>query len=410
MNPAFVEINVIANDDINGIPVKIPRLFDCANKCETDKWGNYTTKQGGLVRILSSEYSLLEAKLKYTPPVGFMGMDSIDYKITTEGGLTDIAKVIFVVTDGVQEPPTNITSAPASLSIDENLSAGTNIGSFTATDANGGPHVFTLVSGTGSTDNYNLSLTSGGILSSAAVFNAENKTSLSIRVRATDPFTFYYEEVFTITVNDLNEYPVYITSNGGGATANISVAENSTAVTTVTSSDADADDVPVYSITGGADAGSFSINGASGVLTFGSAPDFETPSDTGANNVYEVTVQVSDGTYTDSQTISVTVTNVNEAPVITEGGNVAVSMSVDGNPTPFSLTLNATDVDAGTTLTWSISSAASHGTASASGTGTSKVISYTPDALYAGPDSFTVQVSDGSGGTDTIVVNVTVGP
>jgi len=49
-------------------------------------------------------------------------------------------------------------------------------------------------------------------------------------------------------------------------------------------------------------------------LSFQNAPDFEAPADAGTNNVYDVTVQVSDGTYTATQAIAVTVTNVNEVP------------------------------------------------------------------------------------------------
>jgi hypothetical protein len=85
-------------------------------------------------------------------------------------------------------------------------------------------------------------------------------------------------------------------------------------------------------------------------------------------------------------------------------------MSEDGSPTAFSLTLNATDSDGSNTLTWSISTPAAHGSASASGTGNSKAINYTPTANYNGADSFVVQVSDGNGGTDTITVNVTINP
>jgi Ca2+-binding RTX toxin-like protein len=105
----------------------------------------------------------------------------------------------------------------------------------------------------------------------------------------------------------LNQAPV-ITSNGGGATAAISVPENSTAVTTVAATDPDAGTTLLYSLSG-ADAGKFQIS-STGVLSFVSAPDFEIPGDVGANNVYDVVVQVSDGTLTDSQAIAVTVTNV----------------------------------------------------------------------------------------------------
>ena len=56
-------------------------------------------------------------------------------------------------------------------------------------------------------------------------------------------------------------------------------------------------------------------------MSFLAAPDYESPTDAGANNVYDVTVQVSDGAGgTDTQAIAVTVTNVNEAPVLTLPG------------------------------------------------------------------------------------------
>jgi polyisoprenoid-binding protein YceI len=92
---------------------------------------------------------------------------------------------------------------------------------------------------------------------------------------------------------------------------------------------------------------------------------------------------------------------------ISEGDSVSVTMSENGSPTPFSLTLHATNAD-GDTLTWSISTPAGHGTADVSGTGDSKDISYTPETDYLGSDSFVVQVSDGNEGTDTITVNVTI--
>ncbi|HMN62166.1 MAG TPA: Ig-like domain-containing protein, partial [Anaerolinea sp.] len=123
-----------------------------------------------------------------------------------------------------------------------------------------------------------------------------------------------------------------------------------------------------------------------------------------------VPVKVNDG-LADSNTfnLTVTVTPVNDPPVITEGTSVDVAMSVNGLPVAFNLTLHANDPDAGDTLTWSILTQATHGAAAASGTGASQAIAYTPDTNYAGTDSFVVQVSDGKGGTDSITVNVNIG-
>jgi len=101
------------------------------------------------------------------------------------------------------------------------------------------------------------------------------------------------------------------------------------------------------------------------------------------------------------------VTNPNDPPAFVETDPHAVTMSEDGDPTAFSLILHVVDPDPMETLTWSILVPASHGTATASGTGTSKSIGYVPAANYHGSDSFSVQVTDGEF-TDSIVVNVTI--
>ncbi len=121
--------------------------------------------------------------------------------------------------------------------------------------------------------------------------------------------TPYGDDILPVTLNVANSAPV-ITSDGGGAAANKNVAENTTAVTTVTATDVNLDTL-TYSISG-ADAALFSINPTTGVLTFLVAPDFENPTDAGANNTYGVIVQVSDGSLTDTQNITVIVTDVNE--------------------------------------------------------------------------------------------------
>jgi VCBS repeat-containing protein len=157
-----------------------------------------------------------------------------------------------------------------------------------------------------------------GIVTTAAAIDREALgSSASITVRATSADGSTADQAFSIAINGENEFAPAITSNGGAATASVSVAENSAAVTTVTATDAD---LPApaftYSIAGGADAALFTINASTGALAFASAPDFEAPADAGANNVYDVTVQVSDGTLTDTQAIAVSVTNVVES-----GGN-----------------------------------------------------------------------------------------
>ena len=130
-----------------------------------------------------------------------------------------------------------------------------------------------------------------------------------------------------------------------------------------------------------------------------------------ASTGYEWYATVSDGTeMVTGSTWSFTTGTGNVPPVITEGESTLVDMSEDGSPTAFDLTLHATDGNVGDTLTWSIATQATNGTASASGTGASMTVGYTPIADYGGTDVFVVQVSDGNGGTDSITVNVNIAP
>lgn len=155
----------------------------------------------------------------------------------------------------------------------------------------------------------------------------------------------------------LNQAPV-ITSNGGGDTGFVAVAEEQTAVTTVKATDADGNALS-YGISGGADAARFTINPSSGVLTFITAPDFEAPVDADRNNSYEVKVTASDGSLTDTQTLTVQITNIKEsaAPQITsDGGADTAFLSLDENLTAVTK-VTATDVN-GDSLKFTISGGA----------------------------------------------------
>jgi Ca2+-binding RTX toxin-like protein len=133
----------------------------------------------------------------------------------------------------------------------------------------------------------------------------------SALVIPTDTFNAsnYWVDVTFTTYTGPNRAPV-ITSPDS-----FSVAENRTTVGTVTANDLDGNPL-TFEIASGLDAGKFTINPTTGVLAFADAPDFETPTDAGEDNVYDVTVQVSDGNGgTAQQNISVAVTNLSEGTV-----------------------------------------------------------------------------------------------
>ena len=99
-------------------------------------------------------------------------------------------------------------------------------------------------------------------------------------------------------------------------TGNYSVPENQTSAFTVTASDPDGDSL-TFSISG-TDSSLFTIS-SSGVVTFNAAPDYENPSDSGTNNVYDLSASVSDGSLSASKDFMVAVTNDTSDDITTEG-------------------------------------------------------------------------------------------
>jgi Ca2+-binding RTX toxin-like protein len=188
--------------------------------------------------------------------------------------------------------------------------------------------------------------------------DADANNSYLVQVSASDGVNTT-AQLLTVNVTDVPENPPVITSNGGGDVAMLSIAENTTAVTTVHATDADVGQTIAYSIAGGADAASFTIDPVSGALRFVTAPDFEQPADADHNNSYLVQVRAADNgtpSRADLQTIMVNVTDVpdNRPPVITSngGGNTA-AVAVQENSTVVT-TVHATDPDAGQASSYAI--------------------------------------------------------
>ena len=214
---------------------------------------------------------------------------------------------------------------------------------------------------------------------------------------------------FTITVGNTNDAPV-IDSDGGLATANVNAAENQTAVTTVTATDLDGD-VPSFSLSGGADQGLFSINGTTGVLSFGGAQDFETFADSNTDGIYEVEVTASDGNGgTDVQLISVTVTDVNETPTDIAPNSFSVDENTDTSGGYSVGTLSTTDEDNAETFSYSIVGGADAGVFSIGGAGSDELILSDGTLDFEGQSSYsvTVRVTDGGGNSydETLTVGV----
>jgi gliding motility-associated-like protein len=232
---------------------------------------------------------------------------SVRVRVTDAGGLS-FEKAITISVTNVNEAPTDV--AANANSVAENATSGTSVATMSATDVDAGDtFTYTLVSGTGDTDNASFAIT-GSALTTAAVFDFETKSSYSVRVRVTDAGGLSFEKEFTITVTNVNEAPTAL------ALSNTSVLENAALGTNVASfstTDADANDTFTYTLisgTGSTDNASFTIVGNS--IRTATLFDFETKSS------YSVRVRVTDaGGLSFERAFTITVTDVNEAPTLT---------------------------------------------------------------------------------------------
>ena len=270
----------------------------------------------------------------------FLAAGGIAYQLTITA--TDLANnssvlnlTINLVDDTGVAP--EFTSANVMVDVNEN-----NSGVFyqaQATDADGDTltyslsgvdyQIFNIDSSSGA-----LSFNSAPDYEAAADYDSDNTYDLT--VIATDPIAKQAQQNLTVNVINLNDnYPQFDLP-----TNFFDVAENTSAVTTVAASDADGDSLTFSLAATSADPGFFTIGSSSGVLAFISAPDHENPQDSGSNNIYQLKLNVSDGSYTTSREISITVTNIDEAPSFTSASQ---SLSVSENTSTSVYQAQATD-------------------------------------------------------------------
>ncbi|HEY0131252.1 MAG TPA: cadherin domain-containing protein [Allosphingosinicella sp.] len=283
--------------------------------------------------------------------VGANGVYDVTVR-ASDGVNADVQQLIVTVTN-VNEAPVFTTGAV--VAANENSLV---VGSIMTTDPENNPRSYSIVGGA---DSAKFTINSvNGTLSFVAAPNFELPTDSDLNngyevvVRASDG-TLATNQTVNVLVNNLNEAPI-ITSNGAGTNASLSIGENSTGVTTVVAADPENTAI-TYSISGGADSSKFTINASTGALAFVTAPNFESKTDVGANGVYDVIVRASDGFNVDTQAIAITVTNVNEAPVITSnGGGATASVSLGENGS--TVTVVASTDPEGTARTYSIAGGA----------------------------------------------------
>ena len=189
-------------------------------------------------------------------------------------------------------------------------------------------------------------------------------------------------ETVTITVNNVNRAPV-LDSIGPK-----SVNENMALTFTLNASDADGDSLNYSAV--GLPSGA-TLDDSSGLFTW--TPTYE------QFGTYPVQFNVTDGTLNDSETVTITVTNVNRVPVANDD---TVTTSED---TFVDITLSGTDID-GDSLTYTIVDGPTNGTVSLSGT--INIATYIPNANFSGIDSFTFKTNDSISDSNIATVSVIV--
>jgi len=247
----------------------------------------------------------------------------------------------------------NVNDAPVlanqSFSVREYLNSGSVVGTMSATDEDAGQTVTYSIESTSLPGAFMIDPSNGNILvQNGNPLDYETVTSVTLLVRATDSGNPAKSTTATVTVaiNDVNESPMM-------SAQTYSVAENAangTVVGTVLASDVDAGQSLTYEIFASPVPGAFAINAATGQITVanGSLLDFESRSS------IELAIRASDNGTPVLATfapITINLTNVNEAPVVTPATFSINENSANGTAVG---TVAASDPDAGQSRTFAI--------------------------------------------------------
>lgn len=216
--------------------------------------------------------------------------------------------------------PTSLTLS--SLNVNEALSINSTVGSFTSLDSDAGEtFTYSLVSGTGSSDNANFNIL-GTTLRTSIVFNFSQKSSYTIRVRTTDANGCNFEQSFVINILDVNTAPSQILISDS------TIFENSSSLTTIgnlLALDQDESETFTYSLVNGigsTDNGNFNIQGTT--LRSFTQFNFETKSN------YSIRIRVTDAANNVfERVITILVKNANDVPtnVLLNGNSTGISFA-----------------------------------------------------------------------------------
>ncbi len=322
--------------------------------------------------------------LSYAPNQYFHGSDTLTLNTndlgngTAGGPFTDMSSVQITVNDTI--PPTAVNDA---FSTNENVSLTT--GNVLTNDSDPDGDTLTAVQVTGPT-NGSLTLNSDGTFTYTP--NNDFHGTDSFTYQATDGTLLSNTATVTITVNHVNQAPV---ANDDSFTS----PEEQTLSGNVLTNDTDADGNSLTAILNtGPSNGTFTLH-TDGTFAYTPNPLFH-----GSDSF---TYFATDGqALSNLATVNITVTFVNHPPVANDD-----TYTIDANQTLSDNVLtNDTDVD-GQALSAILSDSPSNGTVTLH---TNGIFTYSPNAFFAGTDSFTYFASDGQSESNLATVTITVLP
>ena len=340
----------------------------------------------------------------FEAPLDLNSDNTINFSVlVSDGALSAQADYSFAVINENESPVISTTS------IADQAEGVTSVMTIAASDPDAGTTLlYSLVASEGLKDEGLLSIdSSSGAIAFVSAPNFEvpgdvgANNTIEFSVKVSDGSLSSTQD-FSFTITNVNEAPVL-------SAATFSIAEQSTAVGTISASDPDGSTSLTYSLASGSDAiddGLLSINSSTGVVSFLAAPNYESPGDQGLNNVYNFTVNVFDGSIVTSKAYSVSVGNVNEAPVF----SIASAQNIVENSSS-TIVVTASDPDT-SSLTYSLSgSDASKFSISSNG-----VLSFVSTPDYEAPSDYgsnnvfdlSVSVTDGAYSSSvTLVITLT---
>jgi hypothetical protein len=315
----------------------------------------------------------LSGLITWTPTNSQVGANSVVVFVSDGNGGTDTQSFSITVAN-VNDAPT-IISSPITTATEDQL----YVYDVDATDVDVGD---TLTFGlTAYPTGMMINATSGVI--SWAPTNAQVGIN-SVTVVVSDENGSTVTQPFTITVTNVNDPPTI------NSVSNTTAIEDVQYIYDVEATDVDMGDTLSYSLT--TKPSGMTIDNATGLILW-------TPinNQVGSNNVVVLVLDGNGGT--DTQSFNITVANVNDPPSIT---STPITTATDD--VLYTYDVEASDVDVGDTLTYSLTAYPTGMTINAN-TG---LIEWTPNDGHVGNNSVTILVSDGNGGSDTQSYSISV--